>query len=134
MLLVQGILLLWYRINHWVKEKCLYYNIHFLKNLQSNHIVAGRGTLAGSESGLLSNIQKQIIWGDMLTKPKNLLRKWMVDVWVRNPGELLCQVVHHIRFYDNRVSFQVVSCQSSCWVRIWSDSGSFLGLPRWHYS
>ena len=61
------------------------------------------GPLPGPESGLLSNAQKWIVWGDTHTnKAKDFIGK-------RGPGrehpELLCHVDHSRRVYGGGVSF-----------------------------
>ena len=88
------------------------------------------GPLLGPKSGLLSNTRKWIVWGD--TRADKARDYWEgapggeQQGW-GNPGELLCHVACSLRVYDDGVSFQVVSGQSSCLACIWSDSGSFLG-------
>lgn len=85
--------------------------------------VVGRGDPYRAQSGLCLAIKKQVsAETHVLTKQKILLGKGaQVDSkeGKGNPGELLCHVAFNLGFYDDGISFLVISSHHS-------DSGSFL--------
>ena len=89
------------------------------------------GPLPGPERGLLSNTQKWIIWGDTnADKARDFIGKGalVASSRIKEPRRtsLLCG---SLGFYDDGVSFQVVSGQSF-WLRV-LPGGVRLLQPRW---
>ena len=76
----------------------------------------------GPESGLLSNIQKLIVWGDTRWQSKRLhwqgAPRWKAG-GEGKPGGLLRHAAHSLRFYDDEISFRIVSGQSVWLWGLW---------------
>lgn len=81
--------------------------------------VAGRGTLSGPRSGLLSNAWKWIAWGDTRAdKAWDFIGKGHLGKEQQDKGtQTVLPHAHSLRFYGNGVGFQVASGQSS-WLRV----------------
>ena len=93
-------------------------------------LLQGGRPLPGPETGLLSNTQKWIVWGDTcLTKPEVLLGKGtcMESSRVREPRTALPHCSQW--FYGDGISFQVVFSWSF-WLRVF-PAGAHLVQPRW---
>jgi len=84
------------------------------------------GPLPGPEHGLSSNT---CVRGDthMLRKQKALLGRGTQgeSSRLREPRRTFCHLARSLRCHGNGVSFRVLSGQSSCLARTWSDSGSW---------
>ena len=82
------------------------------------------------ENGLLSNVQKWIVWGDICAdKAKDLLASgpWVESSRIREPKRTALLRVSCFR--GNGVSFWVVSSQPSCSASTLSGPGSCLVVP-----
>ena len=80
-------------------------------------IVAGEGPLPGPERGFCLTLGNELSEEThMLTKQETLLGRGAQAErragGSGNPGELLCHVARSLRFYDDGISFPVVSGQS----------------------
>ena len=89
--------------------------------------------IPGPKTGLLSNTQKWIVWGDTCAdKARDFIGKghlgWRA-VGSGNQGEQLCHVACSLRFYGGGISFWVVFSQSF-WLRA-LPGGAHLLQARW---
>ena len=130
----------WYQINfwrqsfEWSRKEWLY---KALSGKQGHWAKVGLlqegGPLPGNETGLLSNTQKWIVWGDTcVTKQEILLGKGTrgESSRVREPRRTaLPRGLHSLGFYSDGTRFQVVFSQSF-WLRV-LPGGSCLVQPRW---
>ena len=103
-------------------------------NSMGYYFVARKGTHApGPESGLLSNTWKWILPSRHMCWERKRLYWKGVPGWraggLGNPRGLLCHMAGSLRFYGDKMSFQVVSGQS-LWLRV-HPGGARIAPPRW---